>query len=114
MLNGFSSLSNPNLRIEVPSYISLKGFSWGSILSRRSSRFSPLSVCLFELGVPGGLISLSVSGSFQGFSSSSFNPIAFIPGVVSGILKVFHEDVSLSGVLLSISCLDSSGVLWVD
>ncbi len=39
-------------------------------------------------GVPGGLINFSVSEGFQGFFSS-FSPIAFIPDVVSGILKVF-------------------------
>jgi len=61
------------------------------------------------LGVPGGLINLPVSGGFQGFSSS-FNPIAFIPGVVSGILKVFQGDVPLSGVPLLIGCLGGSGV----
>ncbi len=45
---------------------------------------------------------------------SSFSPIAFIPDVVSEILKVFQEDVPLSGVLLSIGCFDNSGVLCVD
>ena len=61
------------------------------------------------MGVLGGLINLPVSGGFQGFFSS-FNPIAFIPGVVSGILNVFQGDVPLSGVPLSIGCFGSSGV----
>ncbi len=61
-------------------------------------------------GIPGGLISFPISGGFQGFSSSSFNPITFIPGVVSGILKVFQGDVLLSGVLLSIGCFGGSRV----
>ena len=56
---------------------------------------------------------MPVSGSFQGFSSS-FNSKAFIPGVVSGILKVFQGDVPLSGVPLSIGCFGTSGVLCVD
>ncbi len=55
---------------------------------------------------------MPVSGGFQRFSS--FNPIAFIPGVVSGILNVFQGDVPLSGVPLSIGCFDGSGVLCVD
>ena len=92
--------------------MSLKGFSGRGWLLRRSSRSSPLEVCDSVLGVPVKLINLPVSGSFQGFSSS-FNPKAFIPGVFSGILKVFQGDVPLSGVVFSISCLDSSGVLCV-
>ncbi len=64
------------------------------------------------MGVPERLISLPVSGGFQGFSS--FNPIAFIPEVVSGILNVFQGDVPLSGVPLSIGCFGGSGVLCVD
>src|SRR6266498_1505548 len=64
------------------------------------------------MGVPGGLINFPMSGGFQGFSS--FNPIAFIPGVVSGILNVFQGDVPLSGVPLSIGCFGSSGILCVD
>src|SRR6266542_2742449 len=64
------------------------------------------------MGVPGGLINFPVSGGFQGFSS--FNPIAFISGVVSGILKVFQGDVPLSGVPLSIGYFGGSGVLYVD
>ena len=63
-------------------------------------------------GVPRGLINLPVSGGFHGFSSS-FSPIAFIPGVVSGILKVFQRDVPLSGVPLSIGCFDDSEVLYI-
>src|SRR6266542_243108 len=78
-----------------------------------SSKFSPLGICDSVLGVPGGLINLPVSGGFQGFSSS-FSPIAFIPGVVSGILNVFQGDVPLSGVPLSIGCFGNSGVLCVD
>ncbi len=65
------------------------------------------------MGVPGGLINFPVSGSFQGFSSS-FNPKAFIPGVVSEILKVFQGDVPLSDIPLSIGCFGSSGVLCVN
>ncbi len=57
-------------------------------LLRRSSKSSPLGICDSVLGVPGGLINFPVSGDFQGFSSS-FNLIVFIPGVISGILKVF-------------------------
>ncbi len=65
------------------------------------------------MGVPGGLINFPVSGGFQGFSSS-FSPKAFIPEVVSGILKVFQGDFPLSGVPLSIGCFGGSGVLCVD
>jgi len=61
-------------------------------------------------GVFGRLINFPISGGLQGFSSSLFNPITFIPDVVSEILKVFQEEVSLSDVVLSISCLDCSGV----
>ncbi len=50
--------------------------------------FSLLGICNSVLEVPGGLINFSVFEDFQGFSFS-FNPIAFIPDVVSGILKVF-------------------------
>ena len=65
------------------------------------------------MGVPGGLINFPVSGSYQGLSSS-FNPKAFIPSVVSGMLKVFQGDIPLSGVPLSIGCFGGSGVLCVD
>jgi len=68
-----------------------------------------LGICSSELGVPDGLINFPVSGDFQGFSSS-FSPIAFISGVISEILKVFQEDVPLSGVLSLIDYSDSSGV----
>src|SRR6266542_42758 len=78
-----------------------------------SSKFSPLGICDSILGVPGGLINLPVFGGFQGFSSS-FSPIAFIPGIVLGILKVFQGDILLSDVLLSIDCFSGSGVLCVD
>jgi len=61
------------------------------------------------LGVPGRLINLPVSGDFQGFSSS-FSPIAFIPDVFSGILKVFQGDVLLSGILLISGDFSGSGV----
>ncbi len=73
---------------------------------------SSLEVCDSVLGVPGGLINFPVFEGFQGFFFS-FNPIAFILGVVSGILKVFQEDVPLSGVLLTISSFNSSEVLCV-
>src|SRR6266540_2977466 len=109
LLNGFSFLSGPNLKLDVPSYRSFRSLSDGGWFLRRSSSSSSLGVCDSVLRVPEGLINLPVSGSFQGFSSS-FNPIAFIPGVVSGILKVFQEDVLLSGVPLSISCYNSSEV----
>ncbi len=59
------------------------------------------------------LIKFPVSGGFQEFSSS-FNPIAFIPNVFSGILKVFQEDVPLSDVLSTIGCLGFSEVLCVN
>ena len=84
-----SSLSGPNLRLEVPSNNSDRGFFGGNSFLKRSSISSPLGVWDSVLGVPGGLINFPVSGGFQGFSFS-FNPIAFIPGVVSGILKVFQ------------------------
>ena len=87
-MNGLSSLSGPNLRLDVPSYKFLRGLSLEGTLLRRFSKSSPLGVCDSVLGVPGGLINFPVSGGFQGFSSS-FSPIAFISGVVSGILKVF-------------------------
>ncbi len=89
LINRFSFLSDPNLRLEVPSYKFLRGFCSGDTLSRRFSIFSPLGVCCSGLGISRGLINLPVSGGFQGFSSFSFSPIAFIPDVVSGILKVF-------------------------
>ncbi len=59
--------------------------------------------------VPKGLINFPVSGGFQGFSSS-FSPIAFISGIVSGILKVFQGDVPLFDILLLIGCFGSSGI----
>jgi len=68
-----------------------------------------LGVCDSVLDIPGELINFPISEDFQGFSSS-FSPIAFIPGVVSGILKVFQEDVLPPGMLLTIGCFDSSGV----
>ncbi len=77
-----------------------------------SSKFSPLGVYDSVLEVPGGLISLPVFGGFQGFSL--FSLIAFIPDVVSEILKVFQGDVPLSDVVSLISCLDGSGVFCVD
>ena len=85
----------------------------GGSLRKSSSKSSPFRICDSLLGVPRGLINFPVSEGFQGFSSS-FNPIAFIPGVVSEILKVFQGDVPLSGVPLSISCFGCSGVLCVD
>src|SRR6266542_6679898 len=92
-INGLSSLSGPNLRLEIPSYEFFRGFSGEGSSLKRSSKSSPLGVCDSVLGVPEGLINLPVSGGFQGFFSS-FSPIAFIPDVVSGILKVFQGDVS--------------------
>ena len=80
--------SGPNLKLDVPMNGSFSGLSGGGQSLRRSSNSSPLGVCDSVLGVPGGLINLPVSGGFQGFSSS-FSPKAFIPGVVSEILKVF-------------------------
>src|SRR6266540_3236388 len=112
-LSGLSG-SGPNLKLDVPMNGSFSGLSGGGQSLRRSSNSSPLGVCDSVLGVPGGLINFSVSGGFQGFSSSSFNPIAFIPGVVSGILKVFQGDVPLSGIPLSIGYLGGLGVLCVD
>ena len=64
LLNGFSFLSGPNLRLEVPSYKFFRGLSLGGILSRKSSIFSPLGVCDSVLEVPGRLINLPVSGGF--------------------------------------------------
>ncbi len=113
LINGSSSQFGPNLKLDVPEYKSNRGFSGRGRFLSRSSISSPLGVCDSVLGVPGGLINLPVSGGFQGFSSS-FNPIAFIPDVISGILKVFQGDVPLSGVPLSISRFGSSGVLCVD
>ena len=110
LLSRSSFLLGPNLKLDVPSYISFKGFSGRGWFLKRSSKSSPLGVCDSVLGVPRGLINLLVSGGFQGFSSL-FNPKAFIPSVVSGILKVFQEDILLSDVLLSISCFSGSGVL---
>ena len=40
--------------------------------------------------------------------------MTFIPDVVSRILKVFQENVPLSGILLSIGCFGGSGVWCVD
>ena len=78
-------------------YRFLRGFSLGDTVSKKSSKSIPWGVLLVGVivmgtlgsGVPGGLINFSVSRGFQGFSSSLFSPIAFIPDVVSGILKVF-------------------------
>src|SRR6266498_2281956 len=113
LLNRFSSLLGPNLKLEVPSNKSCRGFSGGGSFLKRSSKSSPLGVCDSVLGVPEGLINFSVSGGFQGFFSS-FSLIAFIPGVVSGILKVFQDDVPLSDVPLLIGCSGGSGVLCMD
>ncbi len=113
LLNKSSSLLGPNLRLEVSLYKFLRGFSGGGFFLKRSSKSSPIGVCDSVLGIPEGLINLPVSGGFQGFSFS-FSPIAFIPGVVSGILKVSQEDVPLSGVPLSIGCFDGLRVLCVD
>ncbi len=118
LLNGFSFLSGPNLRLEVPSYGFLRGLSLGGTLSKRFSKgipegffFNSIAVVNVSVsGVLGGLISFPVSESFQGFSSSLFNPIAFIPDVVSEILKVFQGDIPLSGVLLSIGYFGGSEV----
>ena len=99
--------------MNVPSYKSLRGLLLGGVLSRRSSKSSPLDVCVFGLSVPDRLINFPVSGDFHRFSSS-FSPIVFISGVVSGILKVFHRDAPLSGILLSISHFGSSRVWCVD
>ncbi len=90
-------------------YKFLRGLSLGDTFSRRSSKSSLLSVCDSVLGVLGGLISFPIFGGFQGFSSL-FSPIAFIPSVVSRILKVFQEDILLSGMSLTISFFGSSGV----
>ncbi len=105
--------SGPNLKLDVPMNGSLRGSLRGYSLLKRSSKSSPFRICDSLLGVPGGLINFPVSEGFQGFSSS-FNPIAFIPGVVSGILKVFQGDVPLSGIPLSIGFFRTSGVLCVD
>src|SRR6266540_6331806 len=99
LINGSSSLLGPKLKLDVPSYRFLNSLSEGSSFIMESSKSSPLGVCCSVLGVPEGLINFPVSGGFQGFSSS-FNPIVFIPGVVSGILKVFQGDVLLSDILL--------------
>ncbi len=109
LINGSSFLSGPNLRLEVPSNNSDRGFFGGNSFLKRSSISSPLGVWDSVLGVPGGLINLPISGGFQGFFSS-FSPMALISGVVSGILKVFQGDVPLSGVVFSISRFGSSGV----
>src|SRR6266542_4533112 len=82
-------------------------------LSSRSSKSSPFGICTSVLGISGGLINFLISGGFQGFSSL-FSPIAFIPDVVSGILKVFQGDVPLSGIPLLIDFFNGSGVLCVD
>src|SRR6266540_7372477 len=111
-LSGLSG-SGPNLKLDVPMNGSFSGLSGGGQSLRRFSNSSPLGVCDSVLGVLGGLINLPISGGFQGFSSS-FNPITFIPGVVSGILKVFQGEVPLSGVSLSIGCFGASGILCVD
>ncbi len=87
-LNWLSLLSDSNLRLELL----LNGFFSG--LSRNSSKGIPWGVFLMEVvvvpvsRVPRGLINFPVSEGFQGFSFS-FSPIAFIPDIVSGILKVF-------------------------
>src|SRR6266540_854844 len=112
-LIGSSSLLGSNLKLDVPTNRSFRGLSDRGYSLRRSSNSSSLGVCDSVLGIPGGLINLPVSGGFQRFFSS-FNPKAFISGVVSGILKVFQGDVPLSGIPLSIGCLGGSGVLCVD
>ncbi len=108
-------MSGPNLRLEPPSNGSFVK------LSRSSSKGIPWDVFLIEVivvnvlvsGVSEGFINFPVSGGFQGFSSS-FNPIAFIPGIVSEISKVFQGDVSLSDILLTIDSFTGSGVLCVN
>ncbi len=83
-----------------------------------SSRFSPISVFFGGVtivniqmsGVPGRLINFPISEGIQGLDSSWFKDKKFNPGVVLEILKVFHEEVPLSGILLSTGYLNSSRV----
>ncbi len=53
-INGSSSLLDPNLKLEVPSNKSCRGFSGGGSFLKRSSKSSPLGVCDSVLGIPGG------------------------------------------------------------
>jgi len=58
-----------------------------------------------------GLINLPITGGVHGLLSFSFNDKKFIPEVFSEILKIFQEDVPLSGVLLELDLLTGSGIL---
>jgi len=63
-LSGSSSLFGPNLKEDVPTNESFKGFFSGGYSFKRSSNSSPLGVCFSVLEVPGGLINFPVSGGF--------------------------------------------------
>ena len=83
LLNELSLLLGPKLKVEIPSYRFLNG------LSRISSKDIPKGVCNSILGVTGWLINLPITGGVQGLVSFSFNDKKFIPGVFSGIPRLF-------------------------
>ncbi len=105
-LNGLSSILGLNLKLEVPSYRFLRGLSvfyLGGVF---------LVVNISVSRVLRGLINLLVTGSIQGLFSSLFNDKKFNPDIFSEILRVFQEDVSLSGVLLISDLLVGWGVVF--
>jgi len=64
--------------------------------------FINLTVIISELGIPRRLINFSVRGS-QKLLSFLFNPIKFTSNVFSDMLKVFQENILLSGILFLIA-----------
>jgi len=100
-----SSISSPNLKLEVPSYRFLRG------LFLLSSKGIFLVISDSVLGVSKGLISFPITGGVYRLLSFSFKDKKFNPSVFSGMPKVFQEDVLLSGVLLKLDLLTSSGVV---
>jgi len=62
------------------------------------------------LEVPRRLINFPTESS-QGFFSSSFNFMKFIPNVFFGMPRVFQEDVSLFRVLLLLVLFKTSGII---
>ena len=105
--NRFSSIFIPNLKLDVPLYIFLKGLSvvfFKGILLVTSNSVSR---------VPRELINLPVTEDIYGLLSFSFKDKKFNPSIFSRIPKVFQEDVLLSGVLLELGLLLGSGVSLV-
>ena len=71
-----------------------------------------LTIMIPDLGVPEGLINVSVSTEdSQGFSCFSFNLIKFTPEVFFSILNIFQENVSLVGVFAMLDFLKLIGCI---